>query len=221
MKHYFRHILMSLVLLAGGLLLASCNLQRESSPTPTRGELLKPSTPTPTTVLLPGVPDEPPVATTPPPPTSGELELHFTDAMTQKECSAHFPFDIVAEGGARILSGSGILDCQSEIEQCGEGVCLLYHSKHYLDASVAGIIHPATTDFPDGFLEANLAGTYTLTQYWTNVPPESFVLYTEDNPSVFTGSDIIQLNFNFAEGATEELNNQAGQFPWVFTLHLY
>jgi len=109
----------------------------------------------------------------------------------------------------------------SEIKPEDVEQCLLYHSKHYLDASVAGVIHGSSTDFPDGFLEANLAGTYTLTQYWTNVPPESFVLYTEDHPSVFTGSDIIPLNFNFKEGATEELNNQSGEFPWVFTLHLY
>ena len=221
MNHFSRQALMCLIVLAGVFLLTGCNLQR-TSPTSTAVDLTGPadSTPTPTRVLLPGVPDEPPVATTPPPPTGGELELHFTDAMTQKECTARFPFDIVEQGTLRRISGSALLDCQCEIEQCGDGVCLLYHSKHYLDAGVAGVIHGPTTDFPDGFLEADLGGTYTLTQYWTNVPPESFVLYTEEHPSVFTGSDIIPLNFNFKEGATEEINNEAGQFPWVFTLHL-
>jgi len=223
MKHHFRHILMSLIVFGVGISLAGCNLERVASPTPTLADFLMPydSTPTPTTELILGEPEVPPTETTPPPPSSGELELKFTDAMTQKECTARFPFEIAEEGELRRISGSGILDCQSEIEQCGEGVCILYHSKHYLDASVAGILHAPTTDFPDGFLEASLAGTYSLTQYWTNVPPESVVLYTEDHPSVFTGSDILPLNFNFKDGATEELNNQAGQFPWVFTLHLY
>ena len=222
MKHNFRPILMSLIVFGMVISLTACNLERVPSPTPTQADVRMPadSTPTPTAVLILVEPPEPTGESTPPPPTSGELELRFTDVMTQKECVAHFPFDIVEGGQMRRISGSGILDCQCEIEQCGDGVCLMYHSKHYMDASVAGVIHGSTTDFPDGFLEASLAGTYTLTQYWTNVPPDSFVLYTEDNPSVFSGSDIIPLNFNFKEGATEEVNTPSGQFPWIFTLHL-
>ncbi len=223
MKHNFRPVLMTLIVIGIAISLTTCNLERVPSPTPTQAGVRMPAniTTTPTTVLILGEPDEPPVETTPPPPTSGELELRFTDVMTQKECVAHFPFDIVEGGQMRRISGSGILDCQCEIEQCGDGVCLMYHSKHYMDASVAGVIHGSTTDFPDGFLEANLVGTFTLTQYRTNVSPESFVLYTEDNPSVFSGSDIIPLNFNFKEGATEEVNTPSGQFPWILTLHLY
>ena len=227
MKLFYRPILMSLSVLVGGFLLACCNLERVSSPTPTQADVLMPadskaaSTPTPTTVLILGESEVPPVETTPPPPTSGELELRFTDGMTQKECTARFPFDIVDAGTMRRISGSGILDCHQTVEQCGDGVCILYHSKHYLDASVVGVIHPATADFPDGFLEANLAGTYSLTQYWSDYPPDSVVVFTEEHPSVFTGSDILPLNFNLAEGATEEAGNESGTFPWVFTLHLH
>jgi LysM repeat protein len=178
-------------------------------------------TPTPTTVLVLGESDVPPVETTLPPSTNGEIELRFTDPMSQEECEAHFLFDIVDEAGLRKIEGSGILDCHRQIEQCGDGVCLMYHSKYYMDAGVSGVIHDSSTDFPDGFLEASLAGTFTMTQYWSDYPPETVVLFTEEHPSVFSGSDIIPLNFNFTEGATEEVNNQAGQFPWVFTLHLY
>lgn len=223
MKPFYRPILMLLVVIAGGFILSCCNLDRAASPTPTMAGLVKPidSTPSPTTAMIPGEPDQPPAATTPPPPTSGEIELHFTDAMTQKDCEAHFPFNIITEDGQRKIDGTALLDCQCEIEQCGDGVCLLYHSKHYLDATLVGIIHGPTTDFPAGFLEASVAGTYTLTQYWSNVPPETFVLYTEDNPSVFTGSDIIPINFNFKEGAIEEISTPSGEYPWILTLHLY
>ena len=149
MNHFSRQALMCLIVLAGVFLLTGCNRQR-TAPTSTAADLIAPadSTPTPTRVLLPGVPDEPPVATTPPPPTGGEVELHFTDAMTQKEWTAHFPFDIVEQATLRRLSGSAILDCQCEIEQCGEGVCMMYHSEHYMDASVTGIIHVQPPIFP-------------------------------------------------------------------------
>lgn len=220
MKYKYCH---TMIVIVGWILLASCNLERASTPTPPQADFAQPeiSTPTPTVVLLPGVPDQPTEEIPPSPPTSGEVELHFTDAMTQKECTAHFPFDIVEEAGQRKLSGSGILDCQCEIEQCGEGVCMMYHSEYYMDAGLSGIIHAGTTDFPDGFLEAGLGGTFSMTQYWTDVPPESFVAFTKEHPSVFSGSDIIPLNFNFAEGATEEVKNSAEALPWIFTLHLY
>jgi len=222
MNHKIRYLSIFLIVCAGGFLLSCCSLERAATPTPTQagGFIPADNTPTPTTVLIPGVPDEPTAGITPPPPTGGELELRFTDVMSQKECTAHFPFDIVEGGQMRRISGSGILDCHQTVEQCGEGVCLLYHSKHYLDASVAGVIHPATTDFPDGFLEATLAGTYSLTQYWSDYPPDAVVAFTEEHPSVFTGSDILPVNFNFAEGATDEIVTPSGEYPWVLTLHL-
>jgi hypothetical protein len=55
--------------------------------------------------------------TSPLPSTNGEIELRFTDPMSQKECAAHFPFDIVEEAGLCKLSGGGVLDCHCEIEQ--------------------------------------------------------------------------------------------------------
>jgi hypothetical protein len=220
MKHNFRLILIVWVI---AISITACNLERASSPTPTQADLRMPagSTPTPTTVLILGEPDVPPVETTPPPPTRGELELRFTDPGTLKECVAHFPFVIVEENGQRKIDGSGVLDCKLEIEQCGEGVCILYHSTYFMDAVIPGVIHASTSDFPDGFLEVGMGGTFTMKQYWTNVPPESYVAFTEENPFELSTSDIIPLNFNFKEGATEEINNQAGQFPWIFTLHLY
>ncbi len=212
----------SLIVLAGGFLLSGCNLQNVASPTPTEIEIpaLEQATPTPTIAPIRVEPQAPTEEPTLPPPTGGEIELRFTDTLTQKECIAHFPFAIVEEAGQRKIDGSGVLDCQQEIQQCGEGVCITYHSQHTMEAVIRGFIRGATADFPDGFLEANAAGTYTLTQYWSDYPPETVVVFTEDHPSVISGSDIIPLNFNFADGATAEVQTQADALPWVFTLHL-
>ena len=43
MKPFFRPILMSLIVLVGGFLLACCNLERASSPTPTQADVLMPA----------------------------------------------------------------------------------------------------------------------------------------------------------------------------------
>jgi hypothetical protein len=222
MKQYNRQIRVGLCVFVGCILLAGCSLQRAATPTPEQADIAQPeaSTPTPTAVLIPGELDEPTEEIPPSPPTAGEIELRFTDPESQKECVATFPFEIVEQPGLRKIEGSGVLNCKFETQQCGEGVCINYHSEYYMDAGLSGVIHPASTDFPDGFLEAGLGGTFTMTQYWTDVPPESFVAFTKEHPSVFSGSDIIPLNFNFAEGATEEAGNPASQFPWVFRLHL-
>jgi hypothetical protein len=71
-------------------------------------------------------------------------------------------------------------------------------------------------------LNAGLAGKFSMKQYWTDIPPDAFMAFTEDNPAVFENSDILPLIFDFVEGATCEIGGGGGAqtFPWKFTLHL-
>jgi hypothetical protein len=225
MKPVFRQLL-SFVVLIGSISLA-CNLQGTSptsiaNPTQVDVKPVQEATPTPTQDILPQVQDTPMIEITLPPPTLGEIELRFVDPGTLQECIAHFPFDILETGDVRKISGSGILDCAFEIEQCGEGVCVTYHSSYYMEGSLNGVIQTASSSYPDGALDAGLGGTFTMQQYWTDIPPETIMPFTEDNPFEVSGSDIIPLFFHFVEGATNEVKNDQvpDALPWVFTLHL-
>jgi len=223
MKPVFRLVLSLLVLF--GVISIACNLQTAaSSPTSTPAQIesqpLPEATPTPTEDILPQIPDNP--QDTPAPPSQGEIELRFVDPGTQLECIAHFPFNILDGDNGPIVSGSGVLDCAQEIQQCGEGVCVTYHSTYYMEGSLAGAIREATPSYPNGAVEVGLAGTFTMQQYWTDIPPETIMPFTEDNPFEVSGSDIIPLFFHFVEGATNEVKNDQvpDALPWVFTLHL-
>ena len=167
-------------------------------------------------------PDSLPEAATPDVPGQDEIELRFLYPLSQQECIAHFPFEEVPGGNPRTIAGKGILDCHFEVEQCGDGVCLIHHSIFYMDGDLSGVIHTSSTSYPDGGLEAALAVTFTLTQYWTDIPPGAFVAFTESNPAVFGGTDIIPLFFRYEDGASQEVMNTtvADAQPWVFTLRL-
>jgi hypothetical protein len=168
------------------------------------------------------VPDTPTPESTPPVLTKGEIELRFIDPVSQEECIAHFPFDILAEGEPRRISGSGIIDCSFAIQQCGERVCVTYHSEYDYDGDLSGVILDPSPSYPQGALEVGLAGTLTMKQYWTDIPPETVMAFTEDNPFEVSGSDIIPLLFHLVEGATQQVGNSSAPDaePWVFTLHL-
>lgn len=210
----------------------ACNPQNAENLTPTAVQDSPTVTPTPTPALDLPVPTPTPTAAVQIPvaptlaPTSAtaepkEIELRFTDPLTQQECVTHFPFEVLNDAEQRI-TGQGVIDCKFEVQQCGEGVCITYHSNYAMDADLSGFVRPSTPSFPDGMLEAYLNGTLTMTQYWTDVPPETFVAYTEANPFVASSSDIIPLAFQYQDGATTEIGGEGGsaEFPWVFTLHL-
>jgi hypothetical protein len=185
-----------------------------------------PATSTPTLTPAPIVPaaDTPvPTITPTPRPTGGEIELRFTDPETQEECEAHFPFTIHWGESRTTIDGSGVIDCAFATQQCGEGACVTYHSAYAADAGLSGELQASSAKYPHGFLNAGLAGKFSMKQYWTDIPPGAFMAFTEDNPAVFEGSDILPLIFDFVEGATCEIGGSGagGQtFPWKFTLHL-
>jgi hypothetical protein len=208
MKPIFRIALISLVLLALGGALSGCLFF---------GEVI------PTTESVTEPWEE--ITEIPPEPTGGELELHFTDPETNGQCSSTFPFTISNTDGHTTIHGSGAVDCENNRQQCGDGVCVTYNSWHYLDATIDGILEPATSDYPKGMLNVSaLAETYIFRQYWTDIPEGAYMPFTADNPADFTASDqLMNLLFNFAEGATDEISNPGaeGAYPWVFTLHLH
>lgn len=218
MKSHARFALVCLLVLLT-CLSASCSPNLPAAPT--QSDILNSpsSTPTPTPAVLPGLNTPAPTAPSAAP-AGGEIELHFTDPGTLQECQAHFPFEISGEAGQQQISGSGVIDCQVSIQQCGEGVCVTYNSSYFMDASLSGVVLSATESYPDGGLDAGLAGTFTMKQYWTDIPPETIMAYTEANPFQVESSDIIPLFFHFRDGATCEIAGSSGALPWVFTLHL-
>lgn len=233
--------LLGLILLLG-LISLSCNLSPASPQTPTLPPPLPEggsATPTPTTAppLAPEptstptpVPAAPlPTRATPTaeataaPPTRGEIEVRFTDPGTQEQGSAHFPFEILQEGEQRRIDGSGVLDCAFSVQQCGDGVCVTYNSSYYWEPKLDGLIYAPTENYPDGSLDANLAGTFTMKQYWTDIPAQTTMPFTAENPFEVSAADVIPLFFHFVEGATVEVGNPSAPDapPWVFTLHLF
>ena len=204
MRPILRFTLISLVLLAAGSLLSGCSLPQVIPTTESATEPWEE------------------ITEIPPEPTAGELELRFTDPETNGQCSTTFPFTIDNTDGHISIHGSGVVDCENHIQQCGDA-CVTYNSWHYLDAMIDGTLEPATTDYPHGLLHViALAETYIFRQYWTDIPPEAYMPFTADNPADFTASDtMMDLLFDFAEGATDEISNPGGAFPWVFTLHLH
>ena len=192
----------------------------------TSAPVIVPATSTPTLTPAPIIPaaDTPiPTITPTPRPTGGEIELRFTDPETQEECLAHFPFTINWGESRTLIDGSGVIDCAFATQQCGEGVCVTYHSAYAANTDLSGELLASSAKYPHGFLNAGLAGKFSMTQYWSDIPPGAFMAFTEDNPAVFEGSDILPLIFDFVEGATCEIGGSGagGQtFPWKFTLHL-
>ncbi len=181
------------------------------------------STPTPTPApIIPAANTPVPTITSTPRPTRGEIELRFTDPETQGECEAHFPFNINWGESRTMIDGSGVIDCAFAKQQCGEGVCVTYHSVYAADGGLSGELLASSAKYPHGFLNTGLAGKFSMKQYWTDIPPETTMPFTEANPFVAENSDILPLIFDFVEGATCEVGGGGGgqTFPWKFTLHL-
>jgi hypothetical protein len=203
-----------------GWLVASCD-HLDMTPTPGLGGI-EIATPTPTPGGVPAVPATQTAEPTPSMPSAGEVELRFIDPGSQQECVAHFPFEIATDLHPPTISGGGRIDCVFAVQQCGEGVCVTYNSSYDYEGVLSGVIQPPTESYPQGALDTTLAGTLTMKQYWTDIPPETIMLFTEDSPFEVTGSDIIPLFFHFQEGAVVEVANESmpDALPWVFTLHL-
>ncbi len=218
--HNFRsHIHLLLVTIVLGSILSGCSML--SSGSRNAGELSVKDTPTLTPTPIPQGSNSPESGKTPALPSQGEIELRFIDPISQEECTAHFPFQIAYDADITI-TGSGIIDCEISVQQCGDGACMTYHSSYDYEGTLTGVVQPSSKSYPEGALDAGLAGTLTMKQYWTDFPPDAIVLFTEDQPFEATATDIIPLFFHFVEGATQEIQNGTvpNAQPWIFTLHL-
>jgi hypothetical protein len=189
--------------------------------TPTQQPPVSPpqtNTPTPTTNIIPEAPTATPA---PEKPTGGELEVRFGDPETQEECIGHLPFTI-SWGDPFSIDGGGAYQCAFEKQQCGDGVCVTYHSSYELDFTLAGMYFDPSQDFPSGLLHMAPALTAIMKQWWSDIPPETTMPFTEDNPFRVENSDILTLNFNLQDGAQEEIPNPNAPdaAPMIFILHL-
>jgi hypothetical protein len=117
-----------------GSLISACSLLPSGSPNPgnSDGKIAAEPTPTPTPEAVFQTEDTPEVKYTPEIPDQGEIELNFIDPLSQEKCTAHFPFKI-SHGEQNLISGSGIIDCAFAVQQCGDGVCVTYHSIYKYD----------------------------------------------------------------------------------------
>ena len=167
--------------------------------------------------ILPAAPSATPV---PEKPTHGGLEVRFTDPETQEECVGRLPFTMSWEPFN--IDGGAAYQCEFEIQQCGDGVCVMYHSAYDMDFTLAGEFFGPNSDHPSGSLHMAPALTSTMKQWWSDIPPETVMAFTEDNPFVIEGSDILTLFFDFWEGARAEIHNPNNPDapPMVFILHL-
>ncbi len=191
-----------LVFLPAFFIAVSCSLSPEI---PIEGQVT--ATPTPTEASLPGGQS--------PLPNAGVVEMRFVDAETQQECVAEFPFTITWGEEKSTLEGSGTIECLFSVEQCGDA-CVTFHIEYRYDGSLQGII----LETPERKIEAGLALTGSLTQYWTDYPAGALPAFTADNPAVIEGSDILPLFFAFEDGAEHRIENTLAPEapPWIFTL---
>ncbi len=190
------------------------------APNPAIPDATATATATPTPPLpaaATATPEMPPT----PLPAGGDIELRFTDPETRGECVARFSFGFDWGAEPATMDGPAAFSCAFEVVQCGDGVCVTYHSRYELpDGVLRGVLHPAGTGHPNGTLDVTLAGAFKMIQYWTDVPPETIMPFTEDNPFVVENADILPLLFDFADGATAEIGAVGSPEAWCFTLHL-
>ncbi len=206
-----------------GSVISACSQLPAGIPNPGNAGEQNVADATPTPTPAPGVQgvSTPEVKVTPALPSGGVIDLRFIDPLSQEECTAEFPFEIFW-GEETSISGGGTIDCAIAVQQCGDGGCVTLHSVYSYDGALNGTVLASSENFPEGALDAGLAGTLTLKQYWTDIPPDAIPVFTEDQPFEVSSDDVIPLLFQFIDGATQEVGNSnvPNSEPWIFTLHL-
>lgn len=82
-----------------------------------------------------------------------------------------------------------------------------------MDGSFNGELLPPTRDYPNGWLDAYLTIDGTITQYYTDYPPEAYNPCPDSDPCRSPISEVIPLPFSYEEGSKITI-------PWRFILHL-
>jgi hypothetical protein len=170
------------------------------------------STPTPTSSLLLGTNTQTPE---PAKPTGGTIEVRTPNTINETtECVNFIPFRLESDDARTMCRGEGRIECVFEGKPIGgEGSPVVYHVILEYDTVVNGELLPATPDRPEGWLDAYLTVDGTITQYYTDYPPQATNPCPESSPCRTPTSDVIPLPFAFEEGSTISV-------PWAFILHL-
>lgn len=145
----------------------------------------------------------------------GEFEVRQLLAFAKGPCADTIPFTLAWQGGQARLEGSGATEC-SHVEEYlgGSQVAIIQISR--LELAFSGT---ASSGSP-GSLQVTLATSGEMIEYYSNFPPDSPQVFTEDSPFQVSGEGSFPLEFEFREGATAEILNQEGQQAFVFVLHL-
>jgi len=169
-------------------------------------------TPTPTPSVLPGAITQTP---SPPEPGGGTIEVRTPNTINMStECVNSIPFRLEGDGGRTMSRGEGRIECAFEGKPIGgEGSPIVYHVLLEFDAVLDGELLPATPDRPHGWLDAFLKLDGTITQYYTDYPPQATNPCPQSSPCRTPTSDLFPLPFAFEEGSTITE-------PWTFILHL-
>jgi len=218
-----------------GLTLAGCGLS-DSTLTPTSLEIqspqqeLTPTSPQPdqdlevniqATMTSTPKPLIEPSEEIPPPVKGGEIEIRIpfdiynpsaeASGNSTSECVNTLPFKIGKQDERVLVEGEGRIEC--EFIDTPKDQPITYHISLGLDASFDGEQLSPTTDYPKGWLDAYLTIDGTITQFYTDYPPEAPNPCPESDPCQSPSSEVIPLPFHYEEGSEVTV-------PWHFILHL-
>jgi len=150
--------------------------------------------------------------------TGGLLEVRFPfdiagegEALSLEYCAGTLPFKLLTDGPDPQVEGEGTLHC--EFTDTPSGSPVTFHTSYDWEIRLTGALWPATADYPDGFLDAQVEIRGSMAMYYTGWPDETSNPCPAGSPCrPPLDGGIFPAPFNYADGATVE----AG---WVFVLH--
>lgn len=151
-----------------------------------------------------------------PPWRSGSIEIIIpywigpegSEPINPPTCVTELPFTLRAEEMRQLVSGSSPTACGF----VSEGLPYTIKAEFALEATLEGKVLPATTDFPEGWLDAQIWFEGDIKQVWENSPGASSPC-TAAIPCTAPGSRHFPLPFPLKEGASLSPS-------WTFVLHL-
>jgi hypothetical protein len=145
----------------------------------------------------------------------GDIEVRQLLAFAKEPCIDVIPFTLSWQGSQARLEGSGSTECTHVEENLG-GSPIAIHQISQLDLVFDGT---ATSGSP-GTLEVTMTVSGEIIEFYSNIPPESPQVFTEENPFQVPADGSFPLKFEFRQGATVEILNKEGQAAFTFILHL-
>lgn len=146
----------------------------------------------------------------------GDIEVRQLLPFAKEPCIDAVPFTLTWQGNTATLKGNGSTECTHVEENLG-GSPVAIHEITRMELVFSGT---ASSGSP-GRLKVSLAISGEIIEFYSNFPPESPQIFTEDHPFQVAADSTYELNFDFREGARAEIANTAtGEAALVFILHL-